>query len=466
MAPCRRLPAAPLALALGALCAPPAWAADDAAQDPQPSAQANRQDAAPATAQQQELQARLAKFHHFDELGESGLTTNFPLPAIDSVLQDAGGWRSALAQHDIGVQTQFVFDVTDGLLSTGQPAHPQMYNGQRFTVSTITAESDVTFGLASWGLPNSKITVGAHVLANTFHAGGGPNTGEIRALYYYQSFGDGRYEAKVGWIANIWEYAGLFMGGSPVLANGISALIPIEVGLSSDTATTPAINLTAHGDHGEYVRIGVQRSVSPEGNNYETEHHNFWGLKIHQPGAGPLYIGEVGLKRDASGSHHQIWLRGGYMYNDSDYTSFVNGRTKANRATYAAGDYQLTQINSGMPFRGLYVGASAAWAPKELNVYSTNYEVRAYYVGPFDGRPTDAITFRAYYNKFSGPAQRALAMEGLFTNPDQKGYEVGYAYHVTHGVHLLPALAYIEHPSFVGDFKDALIASLNLYMEF
>jgi porin len=403
-----------------------------------------------------------AKFKAFDALAEPGATTNFP-GSIDTVLGDAGGFRSFLADHDIGLQSRTGVSLVGDLLATGQPRSPQRFNGQRLTLQSHSANAIATIGLNGLGLPNSKLIVGVSYLVTSYRVNG-PTTVTVRNLAYYQSFAHDLIDLKVGYMPNYYEFVGLFTGGSPVLSSGFSGLIPIQVGLSADPTPTPLANVTLNGKNGLYLKVGVQRSISPQGSSFEVEHNGFAGLKFGQRGSGPLTIAEVGIRRAASATGRQIWLRAGGIYNDSDYARFDGKGTQSNKALYGLADMQLTQPDEKQPFRGIYGGVSAFWASSKVNAYVQTYEARVYSIGPSASRPNDSVSFRITYNKYSKDGRYYLGQQGQYVNPYQLSGTLNYSYHARAGVYLIPSLAYIRHPSFIGDFKDALNLSGTIYV--
>ncbi|VVO58583.1 hypothetical protein PS900_00677 [Pseudomonas fluorescens] len=412
------------------------------------------------------LPSEMDKFNQFDALGEPGTTTYQYFPSFDTLGHDKGGWRSDLAKHDISVQDTFFISMATPLRSTGQPRDPQLYNGQRFTVMEAAFQITPTFGLASWGLPNSKIVTSVMGLTSSFERGNSPNTVAFQSLYYYQSFADKAVELKVGWNTNYYDYVGMFLGGSPFLSGGVSGLVPLQVGMSASPTPAPMVNLTFNAKNDTYLKLGVQRSSSPHGQHYEQERDGFHGLNWKQDDAGPLYLAEAGINRPAAPGEHRQWLRAGYMYNNSDYTKFSGDGTSANRGVYAAGDYQLTQPSQDMSFRGVYVGATAYKAPEDVNAYTNSYEARLYWIGPVESRPTDTVSFKYNYNKFSSDLGRASEAQGAFFNSDQTQYALSYSAHAFRGVYMIPSVIYTKHPSIIGDFNNSVVAALTIAVGF
>ncbi|EJL30478.1 carbohydrate porin [Novosphingobium sp. AP12] len=409
------------------------------------------------------LESDADKFKRFDKLAEPGLTTTFP-GSGDTLLGDIGGFRTWLAEHEIGLQARAGFVGVYNPLDKGQPRSPQRYNGQRPTVQTQSLNIIATMGLKSIGLPNSKIILGGNYLVTTFYPNG-PNTVGFRNIAFYQSFADGKIEFKAGIMPEYYEFVGFYAGGTPVLASGVTGLIPIQAGLSADPAPTPAANLTFHFKKGAYFKTAVQRSTAPAGTPYELQ-HNGPNVAFKMKDAGPLFIGEVGIRRAATGQNKQVWVRAGGLYNDSNYTRFDGAGTASNHSIYAAADFQVTQPDLTLPGKGFYVGGSGFWAPDNVNRITQTYEARIYQIAPFESRPLDSAALRVGYNRYSSDGQRATEATGGHANGHQLSVTGSYSLHVTKGLFFTPAAAYIKNPSPIGDFNDALSLSATIYALF
>lgn len=391
----------------------------------------------------------------------TGLTSRFP-PMQDTLLGDIGGWRSDLAAHNIGIEPRIVLNgITDFNQNDNKPKGS--YVGQGGDVQGNTYILNITYGLADLGLPNSKI-VACLNSTNSTVAANPPNNTSFGCLSYFQTFFNKTLELKAGFEPNLYSYVGLFTGGDATLTNTLGAVIPVEAGLSDPVTSPPTVNLTYRGDGGLYVRGGVQRSVSPQGRVYEVE-HNGVGLKVSMDDSKDLYVGEVGVDRAASQSDHRLWLRAGGVSNPTQYTRFEGG-DDSNKAYWALGDYQITQPNKGLPMQGLYVGASAMYAPPDVNLFTQNYEARVYYYGPIPSRPFDKVTLAVGENKFSQDARDTLAAHHIDSASTQRSATLAYAAHVTRGIYLAPAIGYTKHPSFTADIDNALTFKLSLLLDF
>jgi porin len=402
-------------------------------------------------------------FARLDALSETALAIVYP-PVADSILADAGGWRSRLADHDISFTVRNITNFAYDVRGANRPVDTQAYNGQKFTLQTFGTFFSLGVGLEKLGIDDATILASGIYYATSW-APNGPTDTAIRQLALYKGFANRSVEVKVGYQPNYLEFIGVLTGGSPLLTSGLSSLIPVQVGLSADPSGTPTFNVTVHGKQGLYFKGGVQRSASPLGQIHEVTNNGI-GLDFGARRAKALMIGEVGWKRAAAPGLGQAWVRSGLMYNTSDYTRFDDGRFEDNWSLFALADYQVAQVDQQAAYRGLFLGASAIYAPPEVNVYSQYYEARAYTVGLFSSRPSDSITLNMNYSRFSDLARRASAPPGVRLPKGQFQVSTSYSYHLSRGIYASPSIAYVRNPSFAGDFADAVNLGLNLFLQF
>lgn len=390
-----------------------------------------------------------------------GLTTRFP-PLQDSILADSGSWRSELAKHNIGIEPRIVINgITDFNQNNNKPK--DSYVGQGGDLMAGTYFIDFVYGLDDLGLPNSKIMACVNS-TNSSVAGNPPNNTAVACLSYFQTFLDKKVELKAGFEPNLYTYVGLFTGGDATLTNTLGSVIPVEAGLSDPVTTPPMVNLAYKGEDGFYARGGVQRSVSPNGRVYEVENNGI-GLDASMEDAKVLYVSEVGIDRKPTPGGNRLWVRAGGVSNPTKYKAFEGGE-ESNKAYWALADYQITQPDKSIPVHGLYVGASAMYAPSDVNLYTQNYEARMYYYGPFKSRPLDKVSFVVGKNVFSQEAQDTLAARKIDTASTQLSATAAYAMHVTRGVYLSSAVGYTKDPSFTADINHALTFKLGLLFNF
>jgi len=404
------------------------------------------------------MMAEFAKFEAIDKLRPQGQTTNFP-GAMDSVFHDVGGWRSRLAESNLDLRGSSVTSFSKDVFDNGVPRSPQRFSGQKGTLSNATSVT-LSWKFAGEGEDIGQLTAGAQSLLTTWEQVG-PTQVQLIQLNYYQSFGNRRVEVTAGFNTNIVNFVGIFAGGNPLLAGGLAATIPAQVGMSVAPAPAPTLNVQVNGNNGFYAKSGIQRSISQQGVLYEARNNGI-GLKLTRGRARPLLIQEVGVLRPASPDGRQIWLRAGGMYNLSEYDRFDGAGTEKNWAAYVLADYQVYKPSTTEPYRGVFAGFSALFGSSRVNVYRRTYEARAYAIGMIPGRSTDSITVTLGYNGFSKDAGRALESIGQPTERSQWSVSGLYSFHAGRGIYIAPSITYLENPSFIGNFKPVLNASLGV----
>lgn len=219
----------------------------------------------------------------------------------------------------------------------------------------------------------------------------GPSGAKFSNLNIYSSLFNKTVEVKAGFGSNISDFVGIFSGGSPILASGLAASIPLSTGMSGSTAVAPSISLQLNPGRGFYSKSAVQRSLVPEGMSADAAGAGA-GLKLHRRGAKALYIQEFGLLRPASPQSCQMWFRAGGTFNTTLYDRLDGQGKERNWSAYALDDYQILQPHRKAAYRGIYTGVSALFAADAVNVYTRSVEARVYALGMIPGRPTDQMT--------------------------------------------------------------------------
>lgn len=402
------------------------------------------------------------KYADFDTRREPMLTTQFPGIA-DTLLGDAGGVRSWLAQRDIGIEVQSATGIQFPMSDTGMPNNPQVYNGQKFTLRNNALNATVTIGLGHDGEDETRLIIGGGYSVTSFDPNG-RDSATIKSFAIYRSFAGRKIEVKAGFLQNYLEYAGLLAGGNPVLTTGLNSLLPVQAGLSAEPTTAPGINVQVNGKHGFYVKAGVQRSMNPLGIAEDVRTNGF-GFDFTQHDAKALYIGEIGINRKASPEERRLWLRAGYLYNTSNYTKYLGGQGD-NYSFYALADYQFTRPDPVLFFRGLYAGIAFSTARKDVSAFSEAAELHFNYIGLLASRPTDALNVSFSYNRFSNDLAKSYKLAGIDIGQDQIGVSTSYALHVAPGTRLSPSLTYLVNPTFLPGYKDVLQGGMSLYIAF
>ncbi|WP_041598093.1 carbohydrate porin [Granulicella tundricola] len=292
---------------------------------------------------------------------------------------------------------------------------------------------------------------------------GGPNAIEFGNISYYQSLFHGNLELKGGYIDNDFEYVGTAIGGQASSGSlGVFASLPFEVGMSYLPMTTPAFNANIHYPHHIYTKLGVQRSMDPKGGVTEAARDTI-GLRFAPKGDGVLTIYEAGYQHEADAHDHQMWLRGGYMYNTTHFTNNRTGGVSTNnRLVYLLADRQLWQTDRAQRFRGLYAGFTAMNAPAQQNAYSQYYEARVYMRAPFHSRPADMASIVSSHTTYSPFVKyQAVAAHQTYWN-SATSLTGSYTFRFARGVYFSPGLSYTNGPEITPRAK----SSLNLLTQF
>ncbi|NEU98212.1 carbohydrate porin [Bradyrhizobium sp. UFLA 03-164] len=393
---------------------------------------------------------QIDQFAKLDTLRIKGLEVNLPGPA-DTLIQDKGGIRSALAEIGIGFIAWTQNTYVNNLLPNAAKSTiaNQQYSGQNPTFYTLNYMM-VTYDLSRYGIPDGQIIVGAEQQSWTWQPGGPDRLG-IDTIAYYQTFLDRRLELKVGYLMNSYELAGTVVGGNPG-ANvfGPSSNVLYQGGMNFAPAPTPTLNVTYHFDDRLYNKLSVQRSTSPDG-VFAHISANPTGLDWSTANAGLLLLDESGYRNSAAPGLLDTWLRAGVGFNNSHYVRLANPtqpRTGDNSLYYVAADRQFWQSNvHDAASRGIYGGFSVMGAPPDLNKVSQYYEVRLYAKGLFDSRPSDQISLVATDTVWSDLAVDAAAAKGNLVHRDAKAISGTYTAHLGPGIYASLGLTYIDHPT-------------------
>jgi porin len=356
---------------------------------------------------------------------------NIPFPSFaDSVMQDVGGFRSALAKEGFGLIVLNAEIVQANMLDTprkvpstypactsitrigGICAGNQAYFGQSFG-SSYTLQPVLTYDLGRIGLTGGQLAFGAYIGSDTDEAYL-PTGSRLSNLSWYQPLFDRKLEAKIGWFTASNEVIGTNVGGSYANPFGPSASIPAELGLSTGQISAPAARLKWNISDSFYSQFLVQRSFpvnGPTGNAIYDEFQNDGaGLRFNSPvqGTGTLYLNEVGYQTPPLPGAPFTWIRAGAMYNTSEFkdlSKLATGGTKSGvPGFYLLADRQLWQQDPSSPltaFRGIYVGGTAMYTPPETAAFYQYYEARLYWLAPFASRPRDLISLVYNHNEVS-----------------------------------------------------------------
>ena len=342
--------------------------------------------------------------------------------------------RSTLADAGIGFFGFSAPNIFQYDLTQSNAGKPLAVNGQVGTWNVANQALSLTFDLGKVGLQGGQLQFNLVSEVSNLQQVNGPDVSRIRTLAYNQILADGAVEIEAGYYTNDIRFLGTEVGGSFAGGQlGPRAVIPFEVGLSFDGFGTPAADIKIKLPSGVYDRAGVQRSLPPGGNVVEARINPNPGLTFAPPGTEPLFIDELGYQKYASATQAATWIRLGGLYNLTKFPNFTNHQGADNWMLYALADRQLTSTSSTQSYRGFYAGASAMYAPPELNLFSQYYEARLYEFGPFDARPGDFTSLVISYETYSREGQKALAPPAFGSFSETTSVIGSYAFHVKPG---------------------------------
>lgn len=459
---------------LAIACVGSAWAQDadtkPASADKEAAVAAKRKEAAVAfqglsdqdkkiLAERQNSVARL------DNLMMKG----FDIPVVPfevSMLEDAGGVRSTLAESGWSFDLINSLNGADNLLKTHPTGGTQSYWGQIPSGQSST-NLWVMYDLSRLGVPDGQLEFGGTYDVSSWQPYG-QNRHVPNDLWWYQTAFDKALEIKVGYYFTNLDWIGTIIGGNLVNPLGANASIPFEMGMTTSTTSQPSARVTWNIGSGFYNETGVLRSLPINGPTQNPQlddvHFNGSGLDWNVPNGKLLAMDEFGYKVRAHPGQGQTWLRAGVMYNESsfvDYSKFgVKGGvpgfgTKADiTAEYVLADMQLEQFAPSSIFsayRGLYVGGSFMNAPEKNLAFYRYFEGRAYVVGPFESRPLDQIAFSYSYSDVSHHLADTINSFSAFTNihavKEVSSITGTYTAHVYKGIFFTAGLSYTDNPT-------------------
>jgi porin len=383
------------------------------------------------------------RYARLEALGLKGWITPFPRVS-DTILRDAGGLRSTLADAGIGF---LVVSKNTGVYNLRHDDTAAVYNGRRPTYSVGNQSLYLTYDMGKLGIDGGQLQFLLGANTSSLPQVNGPRFVRIGNLAYFQSFADDLVELKIGYFSFSPEFGGTQIAGN--LASGTlgpSATIPVQAGFPQNGLGAPAATLRVNGKGGLYAKFGIQRSF-PSGGLRQAISEDSTGLRFGYPGAKPLLVQEVGLNRRSAPNRKSFWVRGGVIYNTSRFTNFKTGDREQNWAGYLAVDRQLSQFDQSKPFRGLYVGGTVNYAPPHKNLYSQYYEGRVYGVGIIESRPSDLATLVVSYNKLSH-----WALDNRVPNGNRSDYVISaiasYSYQLMHGLYVQPGFGLVKNPTY------------------
>ncbi|MDE1163130.1 MAG: carbohydrate porin [Acidobacteriaceae bacterium] len=368
--------------------------------------------------------------------------------------------RQALARKGIGL-----FDIDDNEFTYNTTSPPVPLAQQTFTGQRPTWKSShypvLTWDLRQLGIRGGQLEIMGTIQKISWNAGG-PNDIGFGNISYYQSLFHNKLELKGGYIDNDFEFVGTAIGGQASSGSlGVFASLPFEVGMSYLPMTTPAFNVNYHWTKKLYTKYSFQRSMDPKG-GVEQARRDTIGLRFKPKGDGLLTIYEGGYQQASDKDHNQMWLRGGYMYNTTHFTNLkTGGQTTNNYLGYLLADRQLWKSDKAAPYRGIYGGFSAMYAPAVQNSYTQYYEARVYMISPFARRPMDMASIVSSHTTYSPYAKYQAAAAGEKYWNSATSLTASYTARMARGFYLSPGISYTNGPEIAPKAK----SSLNLLIQ-
>ncbi|MDT8923120.1 MULTISPECIES: carbohydrate porin [Pseudomonas] len=400
---------------------------------------------------------------YFDQFLSRATAVIRPQSNCESLLGDAGGIRSELADRGIGAQLTWnpmgLYDLK------GQNRDPQEYGGQNFTYSQSVALT-LTYDLERIGFSkDAQLTFTPQVQTSNYQQGY-PRLHNVAILAVNQPFNDGKLELQYGFYPLIRQFYGMILGGnSASAALGPTSVIPVQVGLSLN-APTPSFDVTFRDDSKRwYNHSSISRSMTPEGFLADVQ-KNPYGLKWHVDGANPLFVNEFGYKVQPGQGSHSHWFRAGLIYNTSHYTYLKTQQpTDSNYGAYVANTIQLTTPSPGTA-QGLYLDTKASWAPKDRNAYNGDVQFTLFDIGLFPGRPRDMTSIGFTRSFISKDFRDVMGERGLAPADTITAVSLSHAFRVTKGIYWINGFTYQDNPTLVPKRGDAFLWQTSMYWNF
>ena len=389
-----------------------------------------------------------------EDLNLKGASADNP-PFSDTLLGTDSAFRQSMFRHGLlfrmGVNTAYI----QNTLAAPVAADEQNYTGQRY-FGDYSLNPVLTADLRQLGLRRAQLNINGQLQQASWNPAQ-PEAWTISNLYVYQEFGEDRVEVKYGYLTTDFQFIGLEVGGQVASgAQGVYAILPYEVGLSHSPLPAPATTLKYRWDGGLYLKGAVQRAGEP-GSDEVALKRDAIGLRFIPHGDKLLLVGEGGYKRAPAADTLEAWYRGGYIWNNTPYTSLKTGLpTTDNYCAYLLADHQLWQPEKSNPGRGVYAGGSAMVVPAYLDIYRLYYEARTYYAAPFHSRPFDFASIVASYTAFSQDEIRNLITQGKTYWRASGSVTGSYTLRLARGTYAGLGLSYVNGPSVTPKVPSAL----------
>ncbi|MFM0249915.1 carbohydrate porin [Paraburkholderia sediminicola] len=398
----------------------------------------------------------------YDALSTRANAVMLNTPTCETLFPELGGARAWLADYGIGFSASFAPTYQYDVL--GHNHNPQMYGGQDPTWSQSLMPT-LTYDLSRIGFSKDSQLTLQGMWQTSDYRNSVPHVGSMTIFAINQRFLNDQLEVQYGYYPLIAQYYGFVLGGNASSAAlGPGSVIPFEVGMSS-SEPTPGFDITVRDPSLRwYNHFSVARSQSPEGVLPDID-ANPSGFRLTVPGARAIFVDEFGYKTQASPTSRSMWFRVGTIYNTSHYTSLETGAdTRNNYAVYVAATYQITHPDSSP--RGLYADVKLDYAPQDRNLFTKDYQLALYYIGPFKNRPADMVSLGLTQSFFSKTAQNNVSLTGIPAAASSLALSLSYAARVMRGVYSVTGLTYQKNPTFAPTQPNALLFQQSINISF
>lgn len=416
----------------------------------------------------------------------------------DTLLQDAGGFRSTLAEYGFGFSAMsinmFQFNTLPTPRATprtsreGQPYPPctplggvcaggQAYVGQSL-FGADSSNVQLTYDLSRWGVPDGQLQLGAGFLFSNNDAFFPNGWIMMNTLAWHQTAFDRKLDIDIGYLSASNFFMGTQLGGIFASTLGPASAISTQMGMPINAA--PAAIINAHITDEFYNKIGVGRSYPVNGAQHGltgspiydefTDNPTGFNFTSGVPGNSVYVIDEFGYKNAAAPGEMFNWARVGWIHNFSKFQDLSKLTTDTNAvlngadAFYFLYDRQLIQFDPSSPqtaYRGLYGGITVQVGQQDALNISADYEARLYAIGPFDSRPFDMISLTFQHQTFSKHLAKAINFPlnvadvesggatygGALANHFSNTVGLSYLAKVRPGLYGNIGLSYTDHPS-------------------
>ncbi len=403
--------------------------------------------------------------HNYDEFVSRGSESPI-ITTCETLSPTLLGLRPKL--YDKGWMFMGFYSASETYDLRGQESRPQMYNGQRpsFSGMLVTITTYDLSRLGWWG-DRSQLTFEANSWRTVYRDSGLNDDLAVAQLSVQQEFAKGRVRIQYGYYGMLGQFVGLFLGASTASsALGPTSIIPNLAGMAA-FKPVPGFDIRLYSkDSRFYDHFGVARSQSPDGFLADSK-QNPSGLKWSVDGAKPIYVNEIGYRVASSADTRMTWIRQGSLYNRTRYNDFSKpGQKGQNHAYYLIADYQFTQPDKDMPYRGWYFNVKGNYAAPEHNIFSSDYALTLYSLAPFAKRPGDMVSIGYTRNEVSKDAVNYLRSQGMDPVRFSSSTSLSYALRASRGIYWVNTLSYTRNPVITQQHPDAMNLQSQLTFSF